>query len=162
MLNIDQPANDTLMFALPVDVNVYQDIQNYPDDDPGSRMMKFQPEYLVTGKDFTKGDITKGTANLPANAKVIGLGLDGYDVASYATTKGVYLDVTAWCRNIPADLMVMENFDELLEGYKTNKPKGDLFTDTVTYRGYHVGCPVIPATSAPLIPRPMRESRYHR
>ncbi len=134
--NTPQPANDTLMFALPVDVNVYQDIQNYPDADPDSRMMKFQPEYLVTAKDFTKGDITKGTANLPANAKVIGLGLDGYDVATdYASTKGVYLDVTAWCRNIPADLMVMENFDELLEGYKTNKPKGDLFTDTVANPG---------------------------
>ena len=93
--NIAQPANDTLLFAMPVDVNVYQDIQNYPDADPSSRMMKFQPEYLVTARDFTRGDTSKGTATLPANAKVIGLGLDGYDVATdYASTKGVYLDVT--------------------------------------------------------------------
>jgi hypothetical protein len=134
--NIPQPANDTLLFALPVDVEHYQDIQNYPDADPDSRMMKFQPEYLVTARDFTRGDTNKGTATLPANAKVIGLALDGYDVATdYASSKGVYLDVTAWCRNIPAGQMELDNFDELLEGYKTNKPKGDLFTDTVLCRG---------------------------
>ncbi len=134
--NIAQPANDTLLFAMPVDVNVYQDIQNYPDADPSSRMMKFQPEYLVTARDFTRGDTSKGTATLPANAKVIGLGLDGYDVATdYADTKGVYLDVTAWCRNIPVDQLELDNYDELLEGYKTNLPDGDLFIDTIAFRG---------------------------
>ena len=135
-VNIPQPVNDTLLFALPVDVNVYQDIQNYPDADPGSRMMKFQPEYLVTAQDFTKGDITKGTPTLPAHAKVIGLGLDGYDVATdNASTQGVYLDVTAWCRNIPVDQLELDNFDELLEGYKSNKPEGDLFVDTIAHPG---------------------------
>ena len=57
--NVQQPAGDTLLFALPVDVNVYQDIQNYyvgPTGNEG-RVLKFQPEYLVTAQDFTKGDV---------------------------------------------------------------------------------------------------------
>lgn len=83
-VNVPQPVNDTLLFALPVDVNVYQDIQNYPDDKPEQRMLKFQPEYLVTAADFTKGDVNKGTANLPAYAKVIGL--DSMDMMLPATT----------------------------------------------------------------------------
>jgi len=87
-MNVNQPANDTLLFAMPVDVNVYQDIQNYPDARPDNRMMKFQPEYLVTSADFSCGDTSKGTATLPNNAKVIGLALDGYDVASDPTSKG--------------------------------------------------------------------------
>ena len=107
-VNVDQPANDTLLFQLPVDVNVYQDIQNYPDAQPESRMMKFQPEYLVTAQDFTKGDTNVGTATLPANAKVIGLGLDGYDIASDQTSRGLYLEVTAWCRNIPASQLELD------------------------------------------------------
>lgn len=134
-VNINQPVGDTLMFALPVDVNVYQDIQNYPDTDPNIRFMKFQPEYLVTALDFTKGDVAKGTATLPANAKVIGLGLDGYDNGSDMTNKGVFLEVTAWCRNIPVDKVELDNLD-LFDGYNWNPPVGDLFTDTVTYRGY--------------------------
>ena len=134
-VNIEQPASDTLLFALPVNVNVYQDIQNYPDADPGRRMMKFQPEYLVTATDFTKGDTNVGTACLPANAKVIGLALDGYDVASDQTPHGTFLEVTAWCRNIPASQLEMNGTD-LFDGYSTNPPMGDLFTDTVTYRGY--------------------------
>ena len=134
-VNIEQPASDTLLFALPVNVNVYQDIQNYPDADPGRRMMKFQPEYLVTATDFTKGDTNVGTACLPANAKVIGLALDGYDVASDQTPHGTFLEVTAWCRNIPASQLEMSGID-LFDGYSTNPPMGDLFTDTVTYRGY--------------------------
>ena len=134
-VNVDQPASDTLLFQLPVDVNVYQDIQNYPEANPGARMMKFQPEYLVTALDFTKGDPNLGTPTLPANAKVIGLGLDGYDVASDNTSKGVYLEVTAWCRNVPSSMMSLEDLD-LFDGYTQCLPKGDLFTDTVNYRGY--------------------------
>lgn len=145
-LNVEQPANDTLMFALPVDVNHYQDIQNYPDANPGARMMRFQPEYLVTATDFSKGDINKGTATLPANAKVIGLGLDGYDVASQNTSKGIFLEVTAWCRNVPngSELNATDIFDGY-GGYTDmgfqwyHYPQGELFTDTVTYRGYNVG-----------------------
>ncbi|MBQ3970741.1 MAG: hypothetical protein II687_00915, partial [Selenomonadaceae bacterium] len=60
--NVQQPAGDTLLFALPVDVNVYQDIQNYyvgPTGNEG-RVLKFQPEYLVTAQDFTKGDVNVG------------------------------------------------------------------------------------------------------
>ena len=134
-VNVPQPANDTLLFALPVDVNVYQDIQNYPDDKPEQRMMKFQPEYLVTAADFAKGDITKGTAKLPANAKVIGLGLDGYDVASDMTPNGVFLEVTAWCRNTMGEGL---NHLDLFDGYNNAgcQPTGDLYTDTVTCRGY--------------------------
>ena len=134
-VNVNQPANDTLLFALPVDVNVYQDIQNYPDADPGSRMMKFQPEYLVTAQDFTMGDTNLGTATLPANAKVIGLGLDGYDVASDMTSRGIFLEVTAWCRNVPADKLSLDHLD-LFDGYASNYPEGELFTDTVANRGY--------------------------
>ncbi len=134
-VNVDQPANDTLLFQLPVDVNVYQDIQNYPDAQPESRMMKFQPEYLVTAQDFTKGDTNVGTATLPANAKVIGLGLDGYDIASDQTSRGLYLEVTAWCRNIPASQLELDQ-PGLFNGYYMFAPKGDLFTDTVNYRGY--------------------------
>ena len=134
-VNVNQPANDTLLFALPVDVNVYQDIQNYPDADPGSRMMKFQPEYLVTAQDFTMGDTNLGTATLPANAKVIGLGLDGYDVASDMTSHGIFLEVTAWCRNVPADKLSLDHLD-LFDGYASNYPEGALFTDTVANRGY--------------------------
>ena len=133
--NMEQPANDTLLFALPVDVNTYQDIQNYPDADPGQRLLKFQPEYLVTALDFTKGDTSKGTATLPANAKVIGLGLDGYDVATDWCSRGTYLDVTAWCRNIPREQMELDYYDEIVEGYNTNPPVGTLFTDVVTYDG---------------------------
>lgn len=133
--NVAQPQGDTLLFALPVDVNVYQDIQNYPEDNPGSRMMKFQPEYLVTALDFTKGDTNKGTATLPANAKVIGLGLDGYDVASDNTSHGVYLEVTTWCRNVPAEKLRLDSLD-LFDGYRYIAPEGDLLTDTVNYRGY--------------------------
>lgn len=134
-VNVDQPANDTLLFALPVDVNVYQDIQNYPDANPGQRMMKFQPEYLVTATDFTKGDTNVGTATLPANAKVTGLALDGYDVASDPTDRGTFLEVTAWCRNIPESKKSLD-FLDLFDGYGQHYPAGDLFTDTVTYRGY--------------------------
>ena len=150
-VNVPQPVNDTLLFALPVDVNVYQDIQNYPDDKPEQRMLKFQPEYLVTAADFTKGDVNKGTANLPAYAKVIGLGLDGYDVASDNTAHGIFLEVTAWCRST-----VNEGLGhlDLFDGYTNSgcQPHGDLFTDTVTYRGYrnHPGyiCTFDPEASA--------------
>jgi hypothetical protein len=134
-MNVNQPANDTLLFALPVDVNVYQDIQNYPDAKPDNRMMKFQPEYLVTALDFSMGDTSKGTATLPANAKCIGLGLDGYDVASDPTSKGIYLEVTAWCRNVPSATRSL-NYLDLFDGYTWHYPEGDLFTDTVNYRGY--------------------------
>jgi len=141
-VNVDQHVNDTLLFALPVDVNVYQDIQNYPDVDPNTRFMKFQPEYLVTALDFTKGDTQKGTATLPANAKVIGLGLDGYDNGSDMTSKGIFLEVTAWCRNIPRDYMELDFYD-LFDGYRFHSPIGDLFTDTLTYKGYQ-GWPGFP------------------
>ena len=140
--NVAQPANDTLLFALPVDVNIYQDIQNYPEDDPNTRFMKFQPEYLVTALDFTKGDTDRGTATLPANAKVIGLGLDGYDNGSDMTSKGVFLEVTAWCRNIARTDMEL-NYLDLFDGYRFHHPEGDLFTDTLTYRAYQ-GWPGFP------------------
>lgn len=138
--NVDQPAADTLLFALPVSPDCSQEIwTSYQPAWGGEmRIMKFQAEYLVTAKDFTCGDTNKGTATLPANAKVIGLGLDGYDIGSDVTNKGVFHEVTAWCKNIPRDQMALEYLD-LFDGYRSHLPQGDLYTDTVTYRGYKVG-----------------------
>ncbi|MBR5685156.1 MAG: hypothetical protein IKX18_03250 [Muribaculaceae bacterium] len=143
-VSVEQPANDTLLFALPVDLNVYQDIQNYIVSDNGavSRFMKFQPEYLVTAQDFTKGDTEKGTATLPNNAKVIGLGLDGYDMGSQITSKGVFLETTAWCRNIPVTTVELDYLD-MFDGYRSHFPQGQLLTDTITYHGYQ-GWPGFP------------------
>ena len=141
--NEEQPANDTLMFALPENPEITQEIWTaYDRVNPVTgqheswRCMKFQPEYLVTALDFTKGDTEKGTANLPANAKVIGLGLNGFDIGSQMTSRGIFHEVTAWCRNIPRDKMSLD-FLDLFDGYNTHLPQGDLFTDTVTYRGYY-------------------------
>lgn len=155
--NINQPQGDTLLFAMPVDVATFQDIQNYPDANPGARLGKFQPEYIVTAQDFTRGDTNKGTATLPANAKVIGLGLDGYDVATDPCSRGTYLEVTAWCYNIPREKVEFErgyfgDGTDLFDGYNSRPPRGDLFTDTITYRGYDN----YPATSATLMPMPTR------
>jgi hypothetical protein len=137
VINIDQPANDTLLFALPVTIGVDQEIWTAYQYENGTwmRMMKFQPEYLVTAEDFTHGDVTVGTPTLPANAKVIGLALDGYDIGCEPTINGIYHEVTAWCRNIPRDMMELEGID-LMDGYPSFYPKGQLCTDTVTYRGY--------------------------
>lgn len=103
--NVAQPANDTLLFAMPVNPEISQEIWTsyQPENGAEMRFLKFQPEYLVTAQDFTKGDVTKGTAALPANAKVIGLALDGYDIGSDITSKGVFHDAVAWCRNVPRD-----------------------------------------------------------
>ena len=159
VFNVPQPVNDTLLFALPVDVRCYQHIQNYPDFDPSQRMMLFQPEYLVTSTDFSHGDITKGTPTLPAYAKVIGLALDGYDVGSDQTNRGTtYLETTAWCRNVP-DGSELNNYDEFRgNGYKIedNLPQGQRLTDP-NVRGYHgqpgiithfdpAACPECPGT----------------
>lgn len=137
--NVDQPAADTLLFALPVTSDCSQEIWTYYQPAWGSemRILKFQAEYLVTAKDFTCGDTNKGTATLPANAKVIGLGLDGFDIGSDVTSKGVFHEVTAWCKNVPRDKMELDYLD-LFDGYRIHLPQGDLYTDTVTYRGYDV------------------------
>ncbi len=138
VVNEPQPQGDTLLFALPVDVEHYQHIQNYPDFDPGMRMMKFQPEYVVTSTDFSNGDIEKGTPTLPAYAKVIGLALDGYDVGSDYTNKGTFLEVTAWCKNIADGEELNEYSQWFGNGYKIfwNYPDGQLLTDTINCRGY--------------------------
>lgn len=138
--NVPQPANDTLLFAMPVNPECSQEIWTSYQPENGSEMrfLKFQPEYLVTAQDFTKGDVTKGTANLPANAKVIGLALDGFDIGSDVTSKGVFHDGVAWCRNVPRDKMTLDYLD-LFDGYKTHQPQGQLCTDTVTYRTYPIG-----------------------
>lgn len=141
--NIEQPVNDTLLFALPVNLDCYQDIQNFYVGANGKlmRFMKFQPEYIVTALDFTKGDVNKGTATLPANAKVIGLGLEGYDNGSWSTVHGVFHEVTAWCRNIPREQTAFipgfaGDGTDLLDGYHIRPPRGQLFTDTINCRGY--------------------------
>lgn len=137
--NVDQPANDTLLFSLPVTIGVDQEIWTAYQYENGDwmRMMKFQPEYLVTAEDFSHGDVTVGTPTLPANAKVIGLALDGYDIGCEPTINGIYHEVTAWCRNIPRDVLELDGLD-LLDGYPSFQPKGQLCTDTVTYRGYEL------------------------
>ena len=137
--NVPQPANDTLLFAMPVNPECSQEIWTsyQPENGNEMRFLKFQPEYLVTAQDFTKGDVTKGTANLPANAKVIGLALDGFDIGSDVTSRGVFHDGVAWCRNIPRDKMTLDYLD-LFDGYKTHMPQGQLCTDTVTYRSYPI------------------------
>ena len=139
--NVPQPEGDTLLFALPVNPEISQEIwtaYDYVDPITGqtSAMIngKFQPEYLVTAEDFSHGDVEKGTATLPANAKVIGLGLDGFDIGSEMMPGGgVHHWVTAWCKNIDRDKMTLDYLD-LFDGYRSHIPQGDLFTDTLTYR----------------------------
>ena len=135
--NVAQPANDTLLFALPISPDCSQEIWTSYTYTDGSeaRFMKFQPEYLVSAEDFTHGDTNLGTATLPANAKVIALGLKGFDIGSDVTSHGIYHEATAWCRNIPKDKLVLDYLD-LFDGYLTHLPQGELCTDTVTYRGY--------------------------
>ena len=114
--NTPQPANDTLLFALPVNPEISQEIwtaYDYVNPATGQTTPmingKFQPEYLVTAEDFSHGDTEKGTATLPNNAKVIGLGLDGFDIGSEMMPGGgVYHRVTAWCRNIARDKMELD------------------------------------------------------
>ena len=137
-VNVDQPAADTLLFALPVNPECSQEIwttYEVPTTGKHYRPTMYQPEYLVTAQDFTKGDTDKGTATLPNNAKVIGLGLDGFYQAC-EDNDNCGQSVTAWCRNIPRDKMELD-FLDLFDGYNTHLPQGDLFTDTVTYRGYN-------------------------
>lgn len=139
--NVPQPVNDTLLFALPVNPESVQEIwtaYDYVNPATGATTSmingKFQPEYLVTALDFSNGDTEKGTPTLPNNAKVIGLGLDGFDIGSERMPGGgVYHRVTAWCRNIPADKMELDYLD-LFDGYKIHDPEGDLFTDTVNWQ----------------------------
>ena len=144
IVNVEQPANDTLLFSLPVNIGVEQEIWTAYQYDNGQwmRMMKFQPEYLVTAEDFSHGDVTVGTPTLPANAKVIGLALDGYDIGCEPTINGIYHEVTAWCGNIPRNQMELNGLD-LMDGYPSFDPTQNpelqylqLCTDTVNYRGY--------------------------
>lgn len=137
--NVEQPANDTLMFALPVNPECTQEIWTtyvHPETGRAYRPTKFQPEYLVTAQDFSNGDTEKGTATLPNNAKVIGLGLDGFFQACDDEVNGPSQLVTAWCRNIPVTQTTLDYLD-LFDGYVTHKPNGQLCTDTVNYRGYY-------------------------
>ena len=139
--NVEQPQNDTLLFALPENPNCVQEIwTTYTDSTSGQyyRVMKFQPEYLVTAADFACGDVNLGTANLPAHAKVIGLSLNGFDSGKSEAVGdlGVFHDVTAWCRNIPRDKMELDYLD-LFDGYATHDPVGQLCTDTATYHGHY-------------------------
>ena len=140
VINIDQPANDTALFALPVNPDLSQEIwTSYSLTNPMTGVVqdyicgKFQAEYLVTALDFTMGDTNKGTATLPANAKVIGLGLDGFDIGSDMSPQhDVRHNVTAWCRNIPRTQMELVDLD-LFDGYNTHDPDGELCTNTDEY-----------------------------
>ena len=136
-VNIEQPVADTLLFALPVNPECSQDIWTTFIDASGKRYAptKYQPEYLVTAQDFTHGDTNKGTATLPNNAKVIGLGLDGF-LQACEDPDYCAQSVTAWCRNMPLDFTVLEDLD-FWDGYNTHLPKGDIYTDTATYKGYN-------------------------
>ena len=146
--NMEQPANDTLLFALPVDTAHHQEIwttYTHPETGQAYRPTMYQPEYLVTAQDFTRGDTNKGTATLPNNAKVIGLALDGY-IQACEDEAHCYQAVTAWCRNIPLDKKVLDYLD-LFDGYSTHLPQGQIYTDTTFYKGYlttypGVYCPI--------------------
>jgi hypothetical protein len=134
-MNVEQRANDTLLFALPIDKDCTQEIwTTYTNPTTGQslRPTKFQPEYLVTARDFTCGDTERGTATLPKNAKVIGLGLDGF-LQACDDNDNCYQVVTAWCRNIPLDKMTLDKLD-FTDGYRTVPPVGELCTDTVNNR----------------------------
>ena len=133
---VDQPKNDTLLFALPVDPNINQEIwTTYTNPETGKsyRPTKYQPEYLVTAEDFSHGDPSMGTPTLPNNAKVIGLALDGFYQAC-EDDANCYQYVTAWCRNVPRDKMTLDYLD-LFDGYNVRKPVGQLFTDTANIHG---------------------------
>ena len=134
--NIEQPANDTLLFALPINPECSQEIwTTYTNPETGKsyRPIKYQPEYLVTANDFACGDTERGTATLPKDAKVIGLALDGFYQAC-EDESALYQVVTAWCRNIPLEKRTLD-FLDLFDGYSTHLPNGQLCTDTITYRG---------------------------
>ena len=134
--NEEQPANDTLLFALPINPEISQEIwttYTHPETGRAYRPIKYQPEYLVTARDFTRGDTEQGTATLPKNAKVIGLALDGY-LQACEDLNNCYQVVTAWCRNIPVDQTILEHLD-LFDGYSTVPPVGQLCTDTTMYHG---------------------------
>ena len=140
--NMEQPANDTLLFALPVNPEISQEIwttYTHPETGQSYRPIKYQPEYLVTARDFTRGDTEQGTATLPNNAKVIGLALDGY-LQACEDLNNCYQVVTAWCRNIPGDQMILDNLD-LFDGYSTIPPVGQLCTDTTFYHGHQFNNP---------------------
>ena len=134
--NVEQPANDTLMFALPETPGCSQEIWTtftHPQTGLSYRPTMYQPEYLVTALDFTCGDTEKGTATLPNNAKVIGLGLNGY-LQACEDNDNCYQVVTAWCRNIPLSKRTLD-FLDLFDGYSTHYPVGDFFTDTLNNHG---------------------------
>jgi len=129
--NVEQPVNDTLLYAMPESLDHFQDIQNYPIGKPEQIVMKFQPEYLVTPAEFSVGDTNKGTPTLPNNAKVIGVGLNGYDVASEPDDKGLFQEVTAWCYNTEKTAL---DGVQLFDGYNKYPAQGELYTDTINYR----------------------------
>jgi len=65
--------------------------------------------------------------------KLVGLSLEGYDVASEPDSHGLFVEVCAWCRNISADVLSHEHI-EIFDGYKKYAPEGELYIDTVNYR----------------------------
>jgi len=132
--NVDQPAGDTLLYAMPVSPEHFQDIQNYPSNKPASIVAMFQPEYLVTKQDFSNGDTQLGTATLPCHGKVVGLALQGYDNGSEPGNSPLFLEATAWCRNTSE---TAHQHIAITDGYNSYAPQGDLFTDTVHYRNFN-------------------------
>jgi len=127
---------DTLVFALPYQLDHFMNIQNYVTTRPKTLVMRFQPEYLITANDFTHGDANKGTDSLPALAKVIRLSLDGYD---YGTVeKDPFIEVVVWCRNTTETELPGTDADQ---GYYTNRPQGQLLIDTIANRNFHQNTP---------------------
>lgn len=131
-----QFPNDTMLFAMPVNPEVSQEIwttYTHPVSGQSFRPTKYQPEYLVTAQDFTRGDTNVGTANLPKHAKVIGLYLEGY-YQNCERDEYCYQTVTAWCRNIPREDMTLRKLD-LFDGFNTVPPEGQLCVDTTRNHG---------------------------
>lgn len=92
---------DMYKFAMPVG-ETYQNILNQMQyNSKVVSIEQFQPEYLITATDFTKGDLTLGdVATLPSRAKVTGLALTGYNTAS--TTTELQYVISAWVENTAA------------------------------------------------------------
>ena len=122
---------DTLLFALPYELDDYMNIQNTVTGRK-SLVMRFQPEYLITATDFTHGDTLKGTATLPNMAKVVMLSLDGYDNGTIEADP--FVELVGWCRNTTETEIPNTDSDQ---GYHLNKANGQLLVDTVKNRNFH-------------------------
>jgi len=126
---------DTLLFALPYELDDYMNIQNTVKV-LRTMVRRFQPEYLITATDFTHGDTLKGTPTLPNMAKVVMLSLDGYDNGTIE--EDPFVELVGWCRNTTETEIPNTDSDQ---GYYLNKANGQLLVDTVKNRNFSKDTP---------------------